>query len=110
VGTGAQEQSGTVRSFEREFLHYLKDELDWKSVAGEKETAALKQYRHELNCVRAELDQATHLLARRTEQAKNPSLPDAVVAVYNVQIADATARIATLTEQKYRLEGPIALE
>jgi hypothetical protein len=96
--------------FETEFFRYLKDELDWKSVAGEKESAALKLARQELNCVRAELDQAKHLLARRSEQAKNPSLSDAVVEVYNAQIADATARIATLMEQQYRLEGLIALE
>jgi hypothetical protein len=63
-----------------------------------------------LNCVRAELDQQRHLLARRSAQAKNPSLPDAVVEVYNGQIADATASIARLTEQQYRLEGLIALE
>jgi hypothetical protein len=79
--------------------------LDWKAVAGEKETETLKKARYELNCVRAELDQARHLLATRTEQAKDPSLPEALVAVYNGQIADATARIATLTEQQYRLLG-----
>jgi Resolvase, N terminal domain/Recombinase len=96
--------------FEHEFLHYLRDEVDWKAVAGEKETGALKQARHELNCVRAERDQASHLLARRSKQALDPSLLDAVVAVYNGQIADATARIATLTEQQHHLEGLIALE
>jgi hypothetical protein len=107
---GRQGNRARYDLFESDFLRYLKDEVDWKAVAGEKETAALKQYRHELNSVRAELDQARHLLARRSEQAKNPSLPDAVVAVYNAQMADATTRIATLTEQQHRLEGLIALE
>jgi hypothetical protein len=96
--------------FETDFLRYLKDELDWKSVAGEKETAALKQARNELNCVGAELDQASRLLARRSEQAQNPDLPDAVVAVYNAQIADAQSRIASLTEQGNCLEGRISIE
>jgi DNA invertase Pin-like site-specific DNA recombinase len=96
--------------FEKDFLRYLKDEVDWKSVAGEKETAALKQARNDLNRVRAELDQAEHLLARRTEQAKNPDLADAVVAEYYTQMADARSRIAILTEQQYRLEGLISVE
>jgi hypothetical protein len=96
--------------FETDFLRYLKDEVDWKAVAGEKETEALKKARNELNCVRAELDQASHLLARRSEQAKNPDLSDAVVAVYNAQIADAQSRIAILTEHGYRLEGLISIE
>jgi hypothetical protein len=96
--------------FETEFLRYLKDELDWKSVAGEKESVALKQARNELNCIRAELDQVSHLLARRSEQAKDPSLPDPVVAVYNAQIADAQSRVALLTEQQYRLEGLVSIE
>jgi hypothetical protein len=96
--------------FEKDFLRYLKDEVDWKAVAGEKETEALKKARQDLNLVKAELDQAERLLARRTEQAKDPDLADAVVAVYNAQIADAQSRIATLTEQEYRLEGLISIE
>jgi hypothetical protein len=96
--------------FETEFFRYLKDDLDWRAVAGEKESTALKQARNELNCVRAELDQTEHLLARRTEQAKDPNLPDAVVAEYLTQMADARSRIAILTEQEYRLEGLVSLE
>jgi DNA invertase Pin-like site-specific DNA recombinase len=96
--------------FEKDFLRYLKDQVDWKAVAGEKETAALTQARDDLNRVRAELDQANHLFTRRSEQALNPDLPDATVAVYNAQIAHAQSRIATLTEQQYRLEGLISLE
>jgi DNA invertase Pin-like site-specific DNA recombinase len=96
--------------FEQSFLDYLKNKLDWKSVAGEKETEALKKARHDLNLVKAELDQARRLLAKRTEQAKDPDLLDAVVAVYNAQIADAQSRIAKLTEQEYRLEGLISIE
>src|SRR6202011_4796949 len=56
--------------FEKDFLRYLRDEVNWKSVAGEKETERLKKARHDLNLVRAEQDQAEHLLSRRTEQAK----------------------------------------
>jgi hypothetical protein len=96
--------------FEKDFLRYLKDEVDWKAVAGEKETAALKQAREDLNRVRTEQDRAEHLLARRTEQAKNPDLPDPVVAEYYTHIAEARSRIATLTEQEYRLEGLISVE
>jgi DNA invertase Pin-like site-specific DNA recombinase len=50
--------------FETDFLRYLKDEVDWKAVAGEKETEALKKARNDLNHVKVELDQASHLLAR----------------------------------------------
>ena len=32
--------------FETDFLRYLKDEVDWRAVAGEKETEALKKARH----------------------------------------------------------------
>jgi DNA invertase Pin-like site-specific DNA recombinase len=96
--------------FEKTFLDYLKEQVDWKAVAGEKETEALKIARHDLNLVKAELDQAERLLDRRTQQAKNPDLPDAVVAEYYTQMADARSRIATLTEQQYRLEGLISIE
>jgi DNA invertase Pin-like site-specific DNA recombinase len=96
--------------FEQDFLRYLKDDVNWKAVAGEKETEALKKARHDLNQVRAELDQARHLLARRSEQALNPDLTDEMVAVYNGQIAYAHAKIATLTEQEHRLESLISVE
>ena len=96
--------------FERDFLHYLSHVVDWGAVAREGESEALRRARAELNVIKAELDQAKHLLARRTEQGKNPDLPDAVVEEYNTQIADARSRIATLTEQQYRLEGLISLE
>ena len=96
--------------FESDFLHYLSHVLDWGAVAREGESEALRRARAELNVVKAERDQAEHLLARRTEQAKNPDLPDAVIDVYNAQIAEAGSRIATLTAQQYRLEGLISLE
>jgi DNA invertase Pin-like site-specific DNA recombinase len=96
--------------FEKDFLRYLKDEVDWKAVSGEKETAALKQARQDLNQVKADLDQASHLFTRRSEQALNPDLTDEMVAIYNGQIAYAQAKIAILTEQQYRLEGQISLE
>jgi hypothetical protein len=82
--------------FETDFLDYLKSKLDWKAVAREKDSEALKKARHDLNLVRAELDQAERLLARRTEQARDPNLPDAVVAEYYTQMAEARTRIATL--------------
>jgi DNA invertase Pin-like site-specific DNA recombinase len=96
--------------FETDFLNYLKEKLDWKAVAGEKDSEALKKARHDLNLVNAERDQAERLLARRSEQAKDPTLPDAVVAEYYTQMADARSRIATLTEQQYRLESSISIE
>jgi hypothetical protein len=107
----ADRKSNRIRYdlFEKTFLSYLTD-ADWKAIAGEKETEALRQGRHELNLVKSELDQVSRLLDRRSEQAKNPDLPDAVVAEYYTQMADARSRIATLTEQQYRLEGLISLE
>jgi len=96
--------------FEADFLDYLKNKLDWKAVAGEKETEALKKARQDLNIVKVELDQASRLLARRSEQALDPDLSNATVAVYNAQIAHAQSQIAILTEQQYRLEGLISIE
>jgi hypothetical protein len=95
--------------FEKTFLGYL-TEADWKAIAGEKETEPLKKARHDLNLVKVELDQMSRLLAKRSEQALDPELPAATVAVYNNQIAHAQSRIATLTEQQYRLEGLISIE
>jgi len=51
-------------------------EADWKAIAGEKETEALKKARAELNLIRAEKDRANHLLERRSEQVNDPSLND----------------------------------
>jgi hypothetical protein len=96
--------------FEQDFLRYLKDEVNWKAVAGEKETAALKQARHDLNLVRADLDQTRRLIARRTEQMSDPDLSDDVVKEFASQIVGARSRLATLQEQQNRLEGMIGLE
>jgi Resolvase, N terminal domain/Recombinase len=96
--------------FEGTFFDYLKTKVDWKAVAGEKDTEVLRQARKDLNIVLAQLDQTERLLARRTEQATNPDLPDAVVAEYYTQMANARSRIATLKEQQYRLEGLISIE
>jgi hypothetical protein len=75
--------------------------VDWKAVAGEKETETLKKARAELNVVKADLDQANHLLARRSEQAKNPNLPDAVVEEYYTQMAER--RIHTVSSWRNRV-------
>jgi hypothetical protein len=95
--------------FEKTFLGYL-TEADWKAIAGEKETENLKKARLDLNIVMAELDKVERLLARRTEQALNPDLPDAVVAEYLTQVANPRSAIATLTGQQYRLESLISME
>jgi hypothetical protein len=83
--------------FEGTFFDYLKTKVDWKAVAGEKETEALRQARKDLSAVRAELDQATRLLARRSEQVKDPDLSDKVTAEFYTHMADLRPRIATLT-------------
>jgi len=95
--------------FEKTFLTYL-TETDWKNIAGEKETDALKKARTELNLVRAELDQAEHFLARRSEQVNNPSLSDEIAKEYYATIAATRSRIATLTAQENRLDATVAHE
>jgi DNA invertase Pin-like site-specific DNA recombinase len=96
--------------FEADFLDYLINKLDWKAVAGEKETEALKTVRTQLETVKVELDKMRRLLARRSEQALNPDLDDPTVAFYNAQIVYAQTQIATLGEQENRLEGLIGFE
>ena len=95
--------------FEKTFLGYLTD-ADWKAIAGERETEALKVARTELDRVKSQLDRDNHLIARRSEQAMNPDLQDAVVAVYNAQIAEASPRVAISKAQENRLEATISLE
>ena len=75
--------------FEGSFLGWMENKADWKAIAGEKETEALKKARSDRELVKVKFDQTRRLLARRSEQALNPDLPDAVVAVYHAQIAHA---------------------
>jgi Resolvase, N terminal domain/Recombinase len=96
--------------FETDFLRYLKDEVDWKAVAGEKETEELKRMWKELDQVRSELDRANRLIARRSDQMNDPDLSDAVAKEFASQIVDTRSKVATLTELEYRLEGKISLE
>jgi len=95
--------------FEKSFLSYL-TEADWKTISGEKETEDLKKARAELNLVRAELDQANRLLAKRTDQMNDPDLPDAVAKEFASQIVAVRSRIATLSAQENRLDATVALE
>ena len=91
-----------IDRFENAFLHFLKD-LDWRAVAGEKESPELKQSLSELDTVNADLDKAIRLIARRTEQMTDPDLPDGVVKEFASQIVATKARVDTLLGQQLEL-------
>jgi hypothetical protein len=96
--------------FEGSFLDWLENKADWKAIAGEKETEALKTARTQLETVRVHLDQARRLIARRSEQMLDPDLPDAVVKEFASQIAATRPKVAALEEQQNRLEALIGFE
>ena len=95
--------------FEAAFLRFIAD-LDWKKIAGQKETPDLGIVRNKLNTALTEIDKAERLIARRTLDMENPDLPAEEVQLFAAIIVKAQQRLASLIDERSRLETRISQE
>jgi len=89
-------------AFEKAFLGFLHD-LDWRAVAGQTESDALKFNRAQLEQVKAEADKLARRIAVKTE-AMDGDLDIATLQEFAEQIAKAKVRKTELSDKQNRLQ------
>jgi Recombinase len=97
------------KPFEAAFVRFL-NERNWREIAGQQETPELGIARNKLNTVLAEIDQQARLIERRTLDLQNPDLSSEKVDLFSSLIVTAQKRLASLIEERSRLEGEISRE
>ena len=96
--------------FEKDVLRLL-DVANWAEVLRERRRRQpSSRPAIELGVVKTAIDRAKRLVETRKRQRDDPDLSDVVVKEYNSQIVENQGKLATLEEQRNRLEGLIAFE